>query len=895
VNEPGVDLAPAPQSVGSDSGISDVALTEAFSAQADSVAACRALLEQSDAELARRFHAAEPIETLVELRAHAIDRIIGRCWVNLGDDVSAKMDLVAVGGYGRGELHPASDIDLLILHDAEHDAAIEAAVTGFLTFLWDIGLEVGHSVRTLEDCRIQAKADLTVMTTLLESRLIAGSGRLFAELPDSITGEKTWDSQAFFTGKLEEQRVRHLRYHDTAHNLEPNIKGSPGGLRDIQILSWIARRHFGFGALEQLVDVGMLTAGQLRILRSSQAFLWRIRFALHLLTGRREDRILFDHQIKLAEMLGYEDASYTLAVEQMMQRYYRTVMEVSRINEMTLQQFEEAIMGGEREPTRKLGSSFQVRNGYIEAVDDDVFARNPSTLLEIFYLLESNPELRGVAATTIALIKQHLWLIDEGFRQNPRNHRLFLDILRAPRGVSRTLRRMNTYGVLGLYIPAFGRIVGRMQYDLFHAYTVDAHTLFVVENLRRLSLPEWSEDLPHVSQVMQQLDKPEIVYLAGLFHDIAKGRGGDHSELGAVDAVTFCLEHGLSRYEAHLVAWLVKQHLTLSVTAQKKDLNDPNVILEFAKTVGDRIHLEYLYVLTVADVRGTNPSLWNSWKDTLFRELFQATLRAIRRGFENPIDQDELVADRQTAARDLLLNTGLSRNRLEAIWQNFSHEYYLRFRPAEIAWHTQMLADSEADQPIIVSINSGISPANTLVTVYAPKDLYSFARTTAVLDDFGLDIVDARIVPLANDNSIDTFSVLGSDGKRIDDQRTIERVEAQILQALQAADSDDFVVSRRATRIAKAFNVPVDIDFSMDETNGRTVVEIVAGDRPGLLSRIGEVFEQQGVFIQAAKISTIGERAEDVFFITTSQWRPLTDEQCARLDAALNKVLTQSN
>ena len=827
-------------------------------------------------------------------RAHTIDHIIRRCWEERSDGIAQGMDLVAVGGYGRGELHPGSDIDLLILHDSADAEAIGEAITSFLTFLWDIGLEVGHSVRTLADCQTQAKADLSVMTTLLESRLLCGAGNLFSRLPDTIARENTWDSPAFFNGKVAEQSARHLRYHDTAHNLEPNIKGSPGGLRDIQILTWIALRHFGFGSLEKLVETGLLTAGQLRILRSSQAFLWRIRFALHLLTGRREDRILFDHQMKLAEMLEYEDASYTLAVEQMMQRYYRAVMEVSRINEMTLQQFEEVILGGETEPQRTLGTSFQVRNGYIETTSDEVFARDPSTLLEIFYLLENNPELRGIAAKTIALVKQHLWLIDEGFRQNPRNHRLFLGILRAPRGVSRTLRRMNTYGVLGLYIPAFGRVVGRMQYDLFHAYTVDAHTLFVVENLRRLALPEWSDDLPHVSQVMQQFDKPEIVYLAGLFHDIAKGRGGDHSELGAVDAESFCLEHGMTRYEAGLVAWLVEHHLTLSITAQKKDLNDPGVILEFARTVGDRIHLEHLYVLTVADVRGTNPSLWNSWKDSLFRELYLATLRTLRHGFANPIVQEELVNDRRTAARNLLFESNLDEEQWQPIWEDFSHEYFLRYKPPEIAWHTQILAERSSPARILVATNSEISDANTLVTVYAPKDLYSFARSTAVLDQLGLDIVHARIVPTASDQSIDTFTILGPDGEPVRDDRIIEQIKARILQALEDSDVEEVVVNRRVPRIAKAFNVPVAIDFSRDAKNERTVVEIIAGDRPGLLSRIGAAFERQGVVIQAAKITTIGERAEDVFFITTEEAHPLTDSQCESLSDALNIALEQS-
>lgn len=875
--------------------ITETDLSAAFDDGSPDIAACRALLDRMQADLTRRFKAAEPIEALVADRARAIDLIINRCWLAQTGERSQSMDLVAVGGYGRGELHPGSDIDLLIMHDSADVATIEESITSFLTFLWDIGLEPGHSVRTLAQCQSEAKADLTVMTTLLESRLISGSGKLYAQLPNFITGDATWDSVAFFNGKIEEQHKRHLRYHDTAHNLEPNIKGSPGGLRDIQILSWIARRHFGFGSLEKLVEVGILTAGQLRILRASRAFLWRIRFGLHLLNGRREDRILFDHQIKLAEILDYEDASYTLAVEQMMQRYYRAVMEVSRINEMTLQQFEEIIVGGDKEPSRQLGDNFQVRNGYIEAISDDVFARDPSTLLEVFYLLESKTELRGIAAKTIALIKQHLWLIDESFRQDPRHHRLFLDILRAPIGVSRTLRRMNTYGVLGLYIPAFGRIVGRMQYDLFHAYTVDAHTLFVVENLRRLSLPEWNHELPHVSQVMQKLDKPEIAYLGGLFHDIAKGRGGDHSELGAVDAEAFCLEHGMTRYEAHLVAWLVQEHLTLSVTAQKKDLNDPNVILEFARKVGDQMHLDYLYVLTVSDLRGTNPSLWNSWKDSLFLELYQATSRAIRRGFETPIDQDELVIYRQEYARRLLRETNLSDDQIQSVLKDFTPEYYLRHQPAEVAWHTQILAESRADEPIHVSINSEIFGNNTLVTVYASRELYSFARTTAVFDEFGLDIVDARIVPLENGHSIDTFTVLGPDGQRIDDARMTGQIREKILSALATTQTEDVVVHRRNSRVKKAFSVPVEIDFSRDATNERTVVEIIAGDRPGLLSEIGQVFEQEGVFIQAAKISTIGERAEDVFFITNKDNHPLTDDSCAELDKAISEAIAQAS
>ncbi|RYG79187.1 HD domain-containing protein [bacterium] len=420
---------------------------------------------------------------------------------------------------------------------------------------------------------------------------------------EALGSDRVWPAAKFYDAKLKEQSDRHAKAHDTAYNLEPNVKTGPGGLRDLQTIGWVAKRHFGANSLDELVTHGFLTPSELRKLKQAQAFLWKVRFGLHVLTGRHEDRLLFDHQIRLAQLFGYEDASYTLAVEQLMQRYYRTVMDVSFLNELLLQLFRDAILS-DNSPPRPLNARFQVRNDALEAIHPDVFARAPSSLLEMFVLLQQNPAIRGVRAATMRSLARHLWLIDEEFRQNPRHHRLFLEILRAPVGVTHELRRMNTYGVLGRYIPAFGRIVGRMQYDLFHAYTVDAHTLFVVSNLRRLAMSKYDHELPQLSGIMQRLPKPEVIYLSALFHDIAKGRGGDHSELGSVDAEAFCLEQGLSRYDARLVAWLVRNHLLLSLTAQKKDIGDPQVINDFAKAVGDETHLDYLYVLTCADVPG---------------------------------------------------------------------------------------------------------------------------------------------------------------------------------------------------------------------------------------------------------------------------------------------------
>ena len=651
-------------------------------------------------------------------RAALVDAVLREAWQRHCAD-HADWALVAVGGYGRGELHPASDIDILLLVPQAPDARGSAAVERLVTFLWDIGLEVGHSVRTVAECAEESVGNVSVMTTLIEARLLAGSAALLAAMRAALAPERLWPVKQFFEAKVREQTERHLKANDTAYNLEPNVKTGPGGLRDIQTIAWVAKRHFGADSLDGLVTHGFLTEAELKRLKLAQAFLWKVRFGLHILTGRREDRLLFDHQLRLAQSFGYEDASYTLAVEQFMQRYYRTVMEVSLLNELLLQLFREAILT-ESEPPRPLNARFQVRNGSLEAVSEEVFARTPSALLELFVLLQQHPEIHGVRAATIRAIGKSLWLIDEEFRQNPRHHRLFLEILRAPVGVTHELRRMNTYGVLGRYIPAFGRVVGRMQYDLFHAYTVDAHTLFVVSNLRRFAIPRYDHELPEASRVMQQLPRSEIAYLAALFHDIAKGRGGDHSELGAVDAEAFCLEQGLSPYDARLVAWLVRNHLQLSITAQKQDITDPQVINAFARRVGDETHLDYLYVLTCADVRGTNPKLWNSWKASLFRDFYQRVKRALRRGLETPIDAEQLVRETQDSARRLLLERGIAEADLARAWTRFTPSYFLQYSPEEIAWHTRLLAERDAgsDEPLVALDPSSIH-GTTAVLVFA--------------------------------------------------------------------------------------------------------------------------------------------------------------------------------
>ncbi len=854
------------------------------------IAEVRAAIAESDADLKQQFEAGADVRQLVRQRAGSVDEQLIRLWdTHVGDRGAA---LVAVGGYGRGELHPYSDIDVMLLLPDAIAAEDEDALSAFVTSLWDVGLDVGHSVRTLEQCDAEARADLTIATTLMEARLLTGPQTLFEDMQRLIATDRMWPSSRFFEEKRKEQIARHHRYHDTAYNLEPNVKGSPGGLRDIQMIAWVAKRHFGAATLAELVDHRFLTPVQLTRLQEGEAFLWKIRFALHILTGRREDRLLFDHQTRLATLLGYEDASYTLAVEQLMQRYYRTVMELSRLNEMLLQQFEEAILMDPNAAAAPLNERFQVKNGFLQTSDEQVFAREPSALLELFLLLQQNPDLRGVSAYTIGSIKRNLHLIDDEFRQNPRNHRLFLNILRAPKGVTHELRRMNLYGVLGLYIPAFGRIVGRMQYDLFHAYTVDEHTLFVVSNLRRFALSRFDHEFPHCSEVMQSLEQPEIAYLSGLFHDIAKGRGGDHSELGAVDAEAFCLEHGLSQYEARTVAWLVRNHLILSTTAQKRDLGDADVINEFAELVGDPLHLDYLYVLTVADVRGTDPKLWNSWKAQLFRDLYELTKRALRRGLENPLESEQLVIEKKDKAYSYLDEAGIPRERVDRIWTLFHRQYFLRYRSSEIAWHTEWLADSDIETETgLVDVRRRRTGDGVEAVLYAPQTRRIFAHATAVLDELGMTIADARIVPLDTGFSIDTYVFMESD-KRVEiDENRINKVRRSLTRILTAGDDNVVDVTRTRTRQARMFETRTSIDFGTDLSGTQTVMDLTAADRPGLLSKIGQVFVEQGIDIASAKIMTIGERAEDVFYISDENGRALSDDAQERLGTALLAAL----
>lgn len=857
------------------------------------IKAFRTALRHIDEQLRAQFYQGAPANQLVKTRAGWIDHLLQWVWHRFFVAEDQNLALVAVGGYGRGELHPGSDIDIMVLLQDDDISEYRENLESFLTFLWDMGLEVGHSVRSLDECIRQASADITVATSLMEARLLVGSKDLFMAMRDLTGPDKIWPTRRFFEAKYQEQQERYHKYDDTAYNLEPDVKEGPGGLRDLQMIGWVAKRHFGATTFRDLMTKNFLTDNEYQELMTCRDYLWQVRFALHTLTGRREDRLLFDYQRQLADQFGYRDADHNLAVEQFMQRYYRTIMALGRLNEMLLQLFKEVILlpddPGKPVPINR---RFQARRGFLEVTRPDVFDRNPFALLEVFLLLQKHDHLDGIRASTIRLICGHLHLIDDRFRRDIRAQQLFMKILRQYRGVTQQLRRMNQFGVLAAYIPEFGAIVGRMQYDLFHTYTVDQHILFLVRNLRRFCLARYAEEFPLCSALMRRLPKPLLLYVAALYHDIAKGRGGDHSELGAKDARNFCRRHGLSRVDTGIVTWLVSNHLAMSLTAQKKDIDDPQVIHEFACLVGDDLHLDYLYLLTVADIRATNPKLWNSWRASLLWQLYQATRRALRRGLVKPIDKEERIHEIQQQALVQLRRQGVGQKIVKDIWQGFGDDYFLRYASDEIVWHTRAISKKNHRLPLILA-RENPNRGGTEVFVYTHDSETVFAKIVTTLDRLGLTVLDARIIT-SNAMTLDSYTVVESTGEPIQEAFRIKEIVTTLRQQLSKPVFDFSRASRRPARVLKHFPTPTEVFFSEDLSNGRTVVELITADRPGLLSRIGQAFIDCEVQLQNAKVATIGARAEDVFFITDCHNQPLQDEQRYKeLRAALVRYLDE--
>jgi [protein-PII] uridylyltransferase len=764
--------------------------------------------------------------------------------------------------------------------DSDDTRPYQEVLANLFTFLWDIGLKPGQSVRTVHQCVQVAIDDQTIITSLMEIRLISGNLALLEVLKQRITPEKIWASDQFFAAKMREQAQRYAKFHDTAYNLEPNIKEGPGGLRDMQVIAWVFKRHYNSSTLKELIKYGFLPESEYQELIAARDILWRIRYALHLLTQRGEDRLIFDYQRDLARQFGFstDDNHYNQDVERFMQFYFLTVQGLERLNEILLQLFNERFVCGESGCAPSvIDDNFVAISGYLEVNDERLFEKNPLALLEIFLILQQHRDLKGIRATTVRLIRKNLPLINDDFRHDKRANQLFIDIFRHPCGITHQLRRMNRYGVLAAYLPSFANIVARMQYDLFHIYTVDEHTLFVIRNLRRFSLEEHNDELPFCNAVFMLIAKPEILYLAGLFHDIAKGKNGDHSALGEEIAHQFCVQHDISIYDTHLITWLVRNHLIMSMTAQRKDISDADIIHEFALTVGSVEYLNHLYLLTVADIRATNPELWNSWKDSLLKELYTVTHNALRKGLQSPVALADRVLAHKKEALEELITLGFSRIAIETLWQYTSEDYFLRYSPDEVTWHSRAILSAKAEDLPLVLLRPQTQRGSAEVFIYTQNKGPIFSLSTATLDQLGLSILDARIMTTQDDFVLNSFQVLEQSGEAINESVR----EAHICSALRNNLLQGKITERknlhRQSRQAKHFPIPSTIQFHADPLNRHTILELITTDHAGLLSKIGQAFVKQNINLHSAKITTIGSRAEDMFYITNQQIQPITD------------------
>lgn len=831
--------------------------------------------------IGQQFEASAPVTPLLEQRCSAVDQTLTQLWNACALD-KTDIALIAVGGYGRGELFPSSDVDLLILLGQPNDDS-DAQVSAFVSSLWDLGLKIGHSVRSIDECLALAVDDITVMTTLLETRLLVGPSAVYDKLLSELDERDIWKSGAFFTAKLEEQTQRHEKYGLTGYSLEPNVKSSPGGLRDIQVIGWIARRHFG-SALERLPTGEFLTEQELDLLMSGQDYLSRVRFALHHLTGRDEDRLLFEHQQTLARLWGFEDGG-KLAVEQFMQAYFRNVQAVSHVSALLVDIYQKTLLQAETSSATVIDEDFELIDDRISARQATVFTHNPSNLLRLFAVIGRDKRIKRIDPETTRLLRASADLIDKTFREDPVNRRLFRDVLSSPYSMTKQLRRMLRHGVLGRYLPEFEKIVGQMQFDMFHAYTVDAHTMQVIANSRRFLRADYTDRFPVTTRIAQRLRNPLLLFVAALYHDIGKGRGGDHSQLGAVDARLFCERHFFDEPDTELVVWLVKNHLFMSSFSQKRDISDPREIQRFAEHVSTEERLDYLFTLTVADINGTNPELWNAWRSSLLRHLYTETRRALRRGLANPLAREDVIAATKKAAAHLLEFRGFLDDELDSIWAARGNDYFLRERPEDIAWHTEAIADFDSNgTPLILlkqSSESLIANA-TQIFVHTANTSNVFSRVCSALELLDLSINDARIYSGTDGATLDTFFVLKADGTPVDsDPDTLHLIETAIFKALTATSIS--TAQQRITRTLRSFLSPTAITFIEDEGRNLTIMEISSPDRPGLLAQIGQILDRSNIAIQAAKIQTLGERVEDVFFLTNTKGNRLDDAATCEL------------
>lgn len=842
--------------------------------------------------------------TLVPLRSKLMDQILFCLWQNAGfikqAEEGAQIALIAVGGYGRGELHPHSDIDLLIV--LENESAFDnhkEALQNFITLLWDLKLDIGHSVRTLDECVSEARKDLTIITNMMEARTIAGDGTLLSLLEVNTQPQLLWSGKAFFEAKWEELKNRHAKHEDTEYNLEPNVKNSPGTLRDIQTINWMAMRHFGHDELEELKQYKFLTEFELDLYQHSTEFLWQLRYALHMVTDREEDRLLFEQQKEVAKILGFTDDEEMLGVERMMLQFYRTQLALTELTELLLIHIKDDIFADSSDDLiEQIDEDLYIWNGYIRLASPQSITKKPELLLRIFVEFAKNENIQGMHSSTIRALHDNRDLIDQDFRTTPLHNNLFMQFLRNNLRISSTLKRMMRYGILGRYIPDFGSIIGHMQYDLFHIYTVDEHSLRMVQMLRRYRYPEEKEVFPISCELIHKIKHKEVLYITAILHDAGKMHRGEHEIAGAEIAKEFCKQHNINQYDSDLIEWLIRNHLLMSHASQRIDINNPEDVHQFALEVGDIEHLDHLFLVSVSDIFSTNPKLWTGWRAEQMRTLYYNTKQAFRRGLNNSMGKEQFISAIQCEAIYELEQLGISEKQTRKIWDEPGDDYFLREGANNIVWHTQIItAHGNSESPLVaVKETSDIAYTGaTQIFVFMKDHPDLFAVTTATLDQLNLSIQDARIMTSNNHNAVDTYIVLDENGDSIgNDIARIEQIKSTLTTALSTPEEYNNVIQRRTPRHLKHFRVKTQVTLSNDPIMKRTLIEVIAADRPGLLARMGEFFMTRNLLMHSAKIMTEGERISDIFFVSDINDNPISDPNlCRRIQEDICRILDQ--
>ncbi|WP_158970800.1 [protein-PII] uridylyltransferase [Paraglaciecola sp. L3A3] len=854
----------------------------------DNIAAYKAIVANSYEWLDTEFGHSE-IEGLVEGRALFIDSLLQHIWQLMGLHNQKKLALVAVGGYGRGQLQPYSDIDLLILSNKSLAKTQQDTIGQFITLLWDIGLDIGQSVRTIKETVQHAKQDVTIATNLVEARLLIGSESTFIDLNNKLQGRNYWSSKDFFIAKYDEQVVRHAKCKGTSYNLEPNVKENPGCLRDIQTIGWVAKKHFQAMDGSELVEANYFTEQEFEELIECRNALWKIRFALHLVAGRSENRLLFDYQQDVASKLGYGEDSKD-CVEQMMKAFFRTVRRISELNEMLLQRFRQDILAIKVKHDANIDQNFELLDGLISPKHGNVFA-TPEDILRFLHVISDTPATEGLHSNCLGLLRQaRRQFRNQYFAERAECRELFMDLMRHPNFFALAWNIMHKHGILQAYIPQWDHIVGMMQFDLFHAYTVDEHTYRLVKNIYHYGLPDNTE-FPRCGRIVKSLDKPELLFIAAIFHDIGKGRNGDHSKLGAIDAAAFCATHDINEKDAELIRWLVDSHLLMSVIAQRRDIYDPEVINEFAHLVRTHNNLNHLYVLTLADIRATNDNLWNDWKASLLRELYLLTQKALENGLECKVALQDRVQEHQEHARKMLFKSGMNDSQISQFWQRLNDDYFARFKPEQIAWHASVILASYpmTDDFLLVGTSATTSKAGAELIVYGKDRPKMFSQIASVLDSRNCTIHDAQIMHTHDGYIFDSFIILEQNGDRISSTSRLdslkEAVETQLNKPGEKHNN-----KRKMSRQMKQLDVQTKVRFYPSQTKG-TIVELEALDAPGLLAKISEQFVELNFKLHMAKISTIGERAEDLFIISNQNDEPLSQSEQVELKKRLSENL----